>query len=226
MSSRSPLASIQAKYWTFLFAGLTSALYLLYKFAFRPGLPDPNSTKLLKDLANPKKIDDDDDDIVDDKDEKEMSSNHFDSMTSPSSKTTPLHSNKKIPSMNKDEQVNVDDIDGDDEDDLITQIHSQIEQIDKRGKALFKSKSYIEAAEVFSEAIDLINDKVKDVTKHGNLNRQLVTLINNRSAMYEKAGMPELALFGKLNIDDSCTIFIIICQRILFIFYSNFSNQL
>ena len=40
------------------------------------------------------------------------------------------------------------------------------EQIDKRGKSLFKQKNYLEAVEVFSEAIDLIKSKVKDVAKH------------------------------------------------------------
>ena len=40
------------------------------------------------------------------------------------------------------------------------------EQIDKRGKSLFKQKNYLEAVEVLSEAIDLIKSKVKDVAKH------------------------------------------------------------
>jgi tetratricopeptide (TPR) repeat protein len=175
MSSSRSLSTIQSKYWTLLFAGLTSALYLLYKYAFRPGSPDPRSTKLLKDLANPKKLEEEEE-------ETKLDEN-----------TTPLRSNKKSSSR-------VIDTDDDDEesDDLISQIHAQIEQIDKKGKSLFKQKNYLEAAEVFSEAIDLINSKVKDVAKHGNLNRQLVTLMNNRSAMYEKGSMPDLALLGKI----------------------------
>lgn len=31
---------------------------------------------------------------------------------------------------------------------------------------MFKQKNYLEAVEVFSEAIDLMNSKVKDVAKH------------------------------------------------------------
>ena len=190
MSSRSSsLASVQAKYWTLLFAGLTSALFLLYKYAFRPGVPDPRSTKLLKDLAHPKKLDD----------EEELEDSKS-AGTTKQENATPLHSNKKINSSTNQSSgsvsVSSESIEEESED-TISLLHSQIEQIDKRGKALFKQKNYVEAAEVFTEAVDLIHSKVKDVKKHGNLNRQVVTLMNNRSAMYEKGGMPELALHGK-----------------------------
>jgi len=72
----------------------------------------------------------------------------------------------------------------------------QIEEIDKRGKKLFKSKSYMDAAIVFTEALTLIdtNMNLQDSESTGSLDRQVVTLTNNRSAMYEKADMADLAL--------------------------------
>ncbi len=178
-------SALQTKYLTLLFAGLTSALFLLYKFAFRPGRPDPRSTKLLEDLANPKSINDDEDE--DDDDLKKGSSG---------SKNTPVHSNKK--SSSSASSYSEEAGDGEESEDLINQLHRQIEEIDKRGKSLFKMKNFLEAAEVFTEAVDLIHSKVKDLGKHGNLNKQTVTLMNNRSAMYEKGGMPDLALLGKI----------------------------
>lgn len=48
----------------------------------------------------------------------------------------------------------------------------------------------MEAAECFTEALNLIKDKSESTA----LARQALTLMNNRSAMYEKAGMAELAL--------------------------------
>jgi len=78
----------------------------------------------------------------------------------------------------------------------LSSIHTQIEDIDKRGKALFKSKNYIEAAEVYTEALVLIenNKKLNEKKSTINFNRHFLTLTNNRSAMYEKAGLPDLAL--------------------------------
>jgi import receptor subunit TOM70 len=197
------LSSIQGKYFAVLFAGLTSALFLLYKFAFRPGSPDPRSTKLLKDLANPK--DPNDDDADDDSDLKKENSKKGTNDNDTSN--TPLHSNKKS-SASSTSSSYTDADDGEESEDLITQLHSEIEQIDRRGKALFKKKNFLEAAEVFTEALDLIHSKVKDLGKHGNLNRQVVTLMNNRSAMYEKGGMPDLALLdcdAILEIDTTHT---------------------
>lgn len=48
----------------------------------------------------------------------------------------------------------------------------------------------MEAAQCFTEALDMIQDKAESTA----LARQALTLTNNRSAMYEKAGLPELAL--------------------------------
>lgn len=48
----------------------------------------------------------------------------------------------------------------------------------------------MEAAQCFTEALDLISDKSENTA----LARQALTLLNNRSAMYEKADMPELSL--------------------------------
>jgi import receptor subunit TOM70 len=53
----------------------------------------------------------------------------------------------------------------------------------------------LEAAQAFTEALDLIDGM--DSSAEGStssLARQAITLMNNRSAMYEKGGMPELAL--------------------------------
>mmetsp|Transcript_40555 Transcript_40555/g.59295 ORF Transcript_40555/g.59295 Transcript_40555/m.59295 type:complete len:683 (-) Transcript_40555:343-2391(-) len=76
-------------------------------------------------------------------------------------------------------------------------LHTQIETIDKRGKALFKAKNFMDAASAFTEALDAIDAYLaesKSTTAAASLNRQIITLTNNRSAMYEKASMPDLAL--------------------------------
>ena len=78
-------------------------------------------------------------------------------------------------------------------------LHRRIEEIDRAGKALFKEKKFAEAAEAFTEALELI-EKREGAGKGGpaggsqSLTRQVVTLTNNRSAMYEKAALPDLAL--------------------------------
>lgn len=87
------------------------------------------------------------------------------------------------------------------------QLHRRIEEIDRAGKALFKNKQYMEAAETFTEALDLIESKKGANNKasssasssseggqKSSLTRQIITLTNNRSAMYEKASFPDLAL--------------------------------
>jgi len=104
---------------------------------------------------------------------------------------TPLHSNRSVAAASEGSNS-----------DLMSVLHGQIEEIDKRGKALFKAKKYMDAAEVFSEAIELINSKVEDTSDYGNLSRQMVTLMNNRSAMYEKGGVPDLALVDCESIID------------------------
>jgi len=72
-------------------------------------------------------------------------------------------------------------------------VHAQIENLDKKGKTLFKEKKYIEAADAFTEALDLIANNGGS-SKSTSLARQVITLTNNRSAMYEKGGFPDLAL--------------------------------
>lgn len=93
-------------------------------------------------------------------------------------------------------------------------LHRRIEEIDRAGKALFKEKKFMEAAETFTEALDLIAEKrssSKTSSSDGDSNkssssltRQIITLTNNRSAMYEKASFPDLALSdcdAVLNLD-------------------------
>ena len=72
-------------------------------------------------------------------------------------------------------------------------IHLRIEELDKKGKALFKQKQYLEAAHVFTEALEMIEAQGPH-KKGSSLARQYITLLNNRSAMYEKGGVPDLAL--------------------------------
>ena len=101
-------------------------------------------------------------------------------------------------------------------------LHRRIEEIDRAGKKLFKEKKFMEAAETFTEALDLIeqkrpsttnkaqsassdNDSLSSSTK-SSLTRQVITLTNNRSAMYEKASFPDLALSdcdAVLNLDPT-----------------------
>lgn len=80
-------------------------------------------------------------------------------------------------------------------------LHARIEELDKKGKALFKNKQFVAAAETFTEALDLISE-YDDSVAASSLSKQLITLMNNRSAMYEKANMPELALDDCVGILD------------------------
>lgn len=74
------------------------------------------------------------------------------------------------------------------------ELHSKIEELDKKGKALFKAKKYLEAAATFTEALDYIETHTDENSESHSLTKQIVTLINNRSAMYEKGDLPELAV--------------------------------
>jgi len=71
----------------------------------------------------------------------------------------------------------------------LEEVTKLVEDADKRGKKLFKSKEYLEAAACFSEALDFASS-----LPSSHSHRQKITLINNRSAMYEKVGMSELCL--------------------------------
>ncbi len=183
------LLQVKALNISLLFAGLASLL-LVYKYAFRPGKPDSRSVKLLKDL---------DDSLKKDEEEEEEDNKTATSTSSPTKSSvsvgtksdTPLHSNRSTTTS-----------EGSSSDNLMAELHSQIEEIDKRGKTLFKSKKYMDAAEVFTEALDLIHSKVDNAEKYGNINKQLVTLMNNRSAMYEKGGVPDLALAGTYTYES------------------------
>eukprot|EP00536_Pseudo-nitzschia_multiseries_P012088 jgi/Psemu1/326680/estExt_fgenesh1_pg.C_4420005 len=108
--------------------------------------------------------------------------------------------------VDKDKDVDK-DIDGTPKRSNVTdekELHSKIEELDKKGKALFKKKQYLEAASTFTEALDYIeqhnsnNDNAvvssSPSPAPSSLNKQIVTLINNRSAMYEKGNLPELAI--------------------------------
>jgi tetratricopeptide (TPR) repeat protein len=55
---------------------------------------------------------------------------------------------------------------------------------------------FLEAAQAFTEALDFIEKNVEssETAANSSLGKQIITLINNRSAMYEKGSFPELAL--------------------------------
>lgn len=53
---------------------------------------------------------------------------------------------------------------------------------------------FFEAAQAFTEALDVIENEGGGADPSSSLFRQLITLMNNRSAMYEKGGLPELAV--------------------------------
>lgn len=78
-------------------------------------------------------------------------------------------------------------------------IHAKVEELDKKGKELFKKKEFFEAAQLFTEALDFIEkysvekENVKS-NPASSLYRQVITLTNNRSAMYEKGKFIDLAL--------------------------------
>ena len=71
-------------------------------------------------------------------------------------------------------------------------IHLQIEALDRKGKQLFKEEEYMDAVDCFTEALELI--EAVGPGRSQSLARQYITLVNNRSAMYEKAEMNDLAL--------------------------------
>ncbi len=59
----------------------------------------------------------------------------------------------------------------------------------------FVNRQYLEAAHAFTEALDYIETHTDDAgSPETSLTKQIVTLINNRSAMYEKGDLPELAV--------------------------------
>jgi len=163
-----------------LFAGLAS-LFVLYRLSFRWGRPDPRAQKLLKDL-----------DVKVQKDEEEEEEKPEPSQT-PKAKSvyvgkdkTPVHSNK---SENGPTQAVLD------EKEKLDALHKQIDFIDKKGKGLFKNKDFLAAAETFTSALDLIDKEIgEDLVHHSQLKRQVITLMNNRSAMYEKGKLLDLAL--------------------------------
>ena len=66
------------------------------------------------------------------------------------------------------------------------------------GKGLFKNKEFFAAAEIFTSALDLIDKEIgEDLVHHSQPKRQVITFMNNRNAMYEKGGLPDLSLHGK-----------------------------
>ncbi|GKY90963.1 mitochondrial import receptor subunit TOM70 [Mayamaea pseudoterrestris] len=71
-------------------------------------------------------------------------------------------------------------------------LHAEIEELDKKGKAFFKAKQFLDAAQAFTDALDLIGSSTEGGSTA--LQKQAITLLNNRSAMYEKANLPELSL--------------------------------
>ena len=186
---------------TVLFAGLASFLLL---YAFRKGRPDPASTKLLKDLELSKDDEEtEEEDVSDGKGKKgkdvTLTPRGTNESVSSENQRTPLVSNVRPSEADSVAPSSVVSETSEEirKQDAIASLHTQIEQIDKRGKSLFKKKKFLEAAEVFSEALNLIESGSGVLEQSASLKRQTITLMNNRSAMYEKAALPDLALHGK-----------------------------
>ena len=177
-----------------LFAGLAS---LLLWYSFRPGRPDPATTKLLEDLANPKNEEEEGDDEGTESTPK--AGNTANESKTPTKGTTSVAENTPLSSNCTPSKPKATSSDGEGRKSELASIHQQIEEIDKRGKALYKDKKFLEAAEVFTEALDLITSSMDldDKDSNGKLHKQFITVTNNRSAMYEKASMPDLALHGQ-----------------------------
>ena len=74
------------------------------------------------------------------------------------------------------------------------QMNKLIEDADARGRAFFKQKNFLEAASCFTEALDILSKNTWNQSYSKKNKKQLITITNNRSAMYEKAGVPELVL--------------------------------
>jgi len=208
-----------------LFAGI-SALLLYY--GFRVGRPDPAATKLLKTLDLPPSSTDDDNDNEIEGEEEEDGTKIDESSTTSEKETddelrsltpksrrskkatgsqdTPNTSNRT--SSKKSKEKSSDNSLTSTRETFIANLHQQIETLDRRGKKLFKESKHLDAAEVFTEALDLISTSVGGEEEHGgeglgsSLERQTLTLTNNRSAMYEKAKMPDLALHDCDSILD------------------------
>jgi tetratricopeptide (TPR) repeat protein len=74
-------------------------------------------------------------------------------------------------------------------------LNDRIEELDQKGKALYKAQQFLEAAQVFTEALQLLEQHATTSSSSlsASVTRQRITLRNNRSAMYEKAKELELA---------------------------------
>ncbi len=189
-----------SKYLGLGFLALACAGIWLWLSYFRPGMPDPGSTKLLKDLAVPEDDEDEEDDEV-----TAVTSNQKKVDETPSkksNKSTKFDEEVKTPIMSNTSDVKTNGSHShssstDKKLDLST-VHKQIEEIDKRGKVHFKAKEFMEAADAFTEALNLIEETIQSLpsSESQSLSKQVVTLTNNRSAMYEKANLPDLSLHG------------------------------
>ena len=189
-----------SKYLGFL--ALACAGIWLWMSYFRPGLPDPGSTKLLKDLSESDNDDDDDDDEVTEvtsnqKKKKVLDDDDETATPSKSSSTKVFEEEVKTPIMSNTTTTTSSSSNSDGKPDL-TIVHKQIEEIDKRGKVHFKAKEFMEAADAFTEALVLIEETIQSLpaSESQSLSKQVVTLTNNRAAMYEKANLPDLSLHG------------------------------
>eukprot|EP00557_Chaetoceros_sp_GSL56_P014854 CAMPEP_0176485226 /NCGR_PEP_ID=MMETSP0200_2-20121128/4929_1 /TAXON_ID=947934 /ORGANISM="Chaetoceros sp., Strain GSL56" /LENGTH=652 /DNA_ID=CAMNT_0017881861 /DNA_START=73 /DNA_END=2031 /DNA_ORIENTATION=+ len=171
-----------------LLAGLAASALLIYKYSIQQGRASNrknSKTKLYLD-------NEDDSDNHNDT----SSSSHSTSAAKDSS-DTPKHSNKSPVSTSNELSAEA--------------LIAQLETLDKRGKVLFREQKYMDAAEVYTEALDLVQARITNQQGENNNNnnagssrhnfhRQMVTLLNNRCAMYEKGGFEDLALI------DCCSI--------------------
>lgn len=182
-----------------LLAGLVTSALLLYKYTTQQGETSNRTHKKL-----------DDDNNNNSSSSPTKGNSHSTGAKDSSSSDTPKHSNKSPTSNDEDPRKSK-------ANNLSAEaLISQLEALDKRGKALFREHKYMDAAEVYTEALDLIEVRMSNHSGHdadaddgysngtakgrNNFYRQKVTLLNNRCAMYEKGGFSDLALIGTYSM--------------------------
>ena len=78
--------------------------------------------------------------------------------------------------------------------------YEDLEALDKKGKAFFKEQKYAEAADCFTQALE-IGEELRRRKPNGSvMTKQERSLLNNRSAMYEKKAISLLAKSPERNV--------------------------
>lgn len=88
---------------------------------------------------------------------------------------------------------------------------ADLEELDKQGKVLFKAQKYMEAADCFTKALEVGEALRKGKPNANVVTKQEKTLLNNRSAMYEKQAIavgdgPDANMWVDLALADVDTL--------------------